>query len=96
MNDKIFCVYIMTNGHNTVLYTGMTSYLPGRVWQHKSKVVEGFTKRYSASKLVYYEVHPTALSAITREKQIKSWSRARKEELIRQFNPTWHDLSDQL
>ncbi len=96
MGKKIFCVYMMTNGHNTVLYTGMTSGLLGRVWQHKNKVVEGFTKRYSASKLVFYEVHPTAISAITREKQLKSWSRNRKEELIRQFNPAWRDLSDQL
>jgi len=94
--DKLFCVYIMTNGHNTVLYTGMTSDLEGRVWQHKNHVVAGFSKRYKTTKLVYYEVCPGADAAIWREKRIKSLPRAQKEKLIWDANPTWKDLHDEL
>lgn len=87
---------MMTNLNNTVIYTGMTSDLIGRVWQHKNGVFEGFTKRYKLSKLVYFEVCPGAEAAILRERQLKGGSRARKVRLIRDLNPPWRDLSDEL
>lgn len=94
--DKLFCVYMMTNAHNTVLYTGVSSDLKGRVWQHKNHVVKGFTQRYKTTKLVYYEVCPGADAAIWREKRVKSMDRAEKEKLIKAINPTWRDLYDEL
>ena len=89
-------VYIMTNKNNTVLYTGVTSDLQKRVWQHREELVEGFTKRYNAVKLVYYEVCPDMLSAIAREKQLKGGSRQKKVDLINGVNPEWRDLYDDL
>ena len=86
----------MTNKVNTVLYTGVTSGLRGRVWQHKEKLVDGFTKKYSITKLVYYDVTESMESAIAREKQIKGWTRAKKLVLIEGRNPEWRDLSDEL
>jgi putative endonuclease len=70
-----YCVYIMTNKINTVLYTGYSSVLPGRVLNHKEKIVDGFTKRYNVNKLVHYEAGESREGALWREKQIKSWSR---------------------
>ena len=70
--------------------------MAGRLYQHKSKLVEGFTKRYNIDRLVYFEATPDALSAISREKQIKGWRRARKLALIEAMNPTWEDLSGSL
>jgi putative endonuclease len=87
-----YCVYLLTNFTNSVIYTGVTSDLAGRAWQHREKVVEGFTKRYNVWKLVHYEVAETAMAAIEREKQIKSWPRRRKVALIESQNPTWRDL----
>ncbi|MDR0291452.1 MAG: GIY-YIG nuclease family protein, partial [Elusimicrobium sp.] len=69
--NKSFCVYILTNKNNSVLYTGVTSNLPKRMWEHKEKVVKGFSKRYNLDKLVYYEVFEQPITAIEREKQIK-------------------------
>ena len=74
------------------MYVGVTSDIVKRVWQHKEKLVEGFTKQYSVDKLVYYEIHENAESAITREKRLKKWKRAWKIELIEEKNPTWEDL----
>ncbi len=74
--DKQFYVYIMTNPRNTVLYTGVTSDLKKRVYQHKHKLVEGFTRRYNVTKRVYYQIAQDATAAISREKQIKAGSRA--------------------
>ena len=85
----------MTNKANTVLYTGVTSGLVGRVWQHKQKLVEGFTKKYNINKLIYYEITESIASAIAREKQIKGWTRAKKIALIETMNPEWRDLSDE-
>ena len=97
MSAKLFAVYILTTRNNTVLYTGVTSDLPARVWQHRSGAVKSsFTSRYSVTKLVYYEVTPNIAAAIAREKQIKSWKRSRKVELIENTNPDWHDLADDL
>ncbi|NQT25852.1 GIY-YIG nuclease family protein [candidate division KSB1 bacterium] len=90
--DKIYCVYILTNRHNTVLYTGVTGDLPRRVWEHKEKIVKSFTSRYNVDKLVYYEVFEDAYEAISREKQIKAGSRIKKIDLIEKMNPEWRDL----
>ncbi len=90
--DKLFCVYIMTNVGNSVLYTGVTSDLPKRVYEHRNHLAEGFTSRYNVEKLVYYEASPSAEGAILREKQIKAGSRAKKIALIEKMNPEWKDL----
>jgi len=94
--DRQYCVYIMTNANNTVLYTGVTNDLKRRVYEHKAKLVEGFTKKYNITKLVYYEVFGDAYSAITREKQIKGGSRQKKIDLINGMNSEWKDLYDEL
>lgn len=86
----------MTNKNNTVLYTGVTNNLKRRVYEHKSKLVDGFTKKYRINKLVYYEVFDDIYNAITREKQIKGGSRKRKIDLINNMNSNWHDLYEEL
>ena len=86
-------VYIMTNPNKSVLYTGVTNDLARRVLEHRSKINAGFTKRYNVTLLLHYEEIPDPVCAIAREKQIKSWSRARKEDLIAQTNPFWRDLA---
>lgn len=88
-----YFVYIMTNRSKT-LYTGVTNDLERRVYEHKQKLVEGFTKNYSINMLVHFEVTDNAESAITREKQIKSWRRNRKIAFIEDTNPNWEDLSE--
>ncbi|MDO8578340.1 MAG: GIY-YIG nuclease family protein [Dehalococcoidales bacterium] len=95
-SSKQYYVYIMTNHKNSVLYTGVTSNLQNRVFEHKSKLVEGFTKRYNLNRLVYYECGNDIEAAISREKQIKGGSRQDKIALIESFNRDWHDLSDEL
>lgn len=87
-----YYVYIMSNRTRTI-YTGVTSNLEGRVLQHKAKEVEGFTKRYGISMLVYYEEFTDISEAIAREKQIKSFRRAKKTALINSLNPKWQDLA---
>ena len=84
----------MTNTNNTVLYTGVTNNLQRRVYEHKNKLIEGFTKRYNLTKLVYYELTYHAEAAIKREKQLKSWKRQWKIELIESVNKGWRDLTD--
>jgi putative endonuclease len=86
----------MTNKNNTVLYTGVTNNLQKRVYEHKEKIVEGFTKKYNVVKLVYYEIFEDPENAITREKQIKAGSRQNKLNLINSMNQTWKDLYDEL
>ena len=86
----------MTNKHNNVLYTGITSDLKRRVYEHKEKLVNGFTKKYNVIKLVYYEAFSDGMSAIQREKQIKAGSRRKKEELINNINKEWYDLYGEL
>ena len=90
------CVYIMTNRYHTVLYTGVTSDLRKRVWEHKTGVGSTFASRYRTTKLVYYEVTNSIKSAILREKQIKGGSRRKKLDLISGMNPGWNDLSETL
>ena len=92
MHDNLYCVYILASRNNTVIYTGVTSQLKQRVYQHKKHFVPGFTKRYNVDKLVYYEATENILSAIDREKQIKSWSRQKKNQLIESMNPEWREL----
>lgn len=94
--DKLPCVYILANRRNGTLYVGVTSDLSGRIWQHKSGLVEGFSKCYGSHQLVWYEVHESMYSAITREKSIKGWRRKWKLDLIEQTNPNWDDLYENL
>ena len=90
--DKNFYVYILASRKNGTLFTGMTSNLLQRIWRHKDKRIDGFTKKYHVNMLVYFELHQTAESAITREKQIKKWNRSWKIRLIEEKNPLWKDL----
>jgi putative endonuclease len=85
-------VYILASRRNGTLYTGVTGDLVKRIGEHRSGLVEGFTKRYGVDRLVYFEVHDHMLEAIRREKQIKKWNRAWKIDLIERTNPRWHDL----
>ncbi|MEW5821089.1 MAG: GIY-YIG nuclease family protein [Cyanobacteriota bacterium] len=91
MNTKTYYVYIMTNKSKT-LYTGVTNNLHRRVYEHKNKLVEGFTKKYNITQLVYFEEYSTSNEAIKREKQIKGWLRSKKINLIEKSNPEWKDL----
>ncbi len=86
----------MTNKNNTVIYTGVTSDLKKRVFEHKQKFVKGFTKRYNIDKLVYFEVLDDAYNAIAREKHIKAGSRQKKIDLINAMNKEWKDLIGEL
>ena len=86
------CVYILASCRNGTLYTGVTSALVKRVWEHKNDVVEGFTKRYGVHMLVWFELHENMLDAISREKAIKEWKRKWKLDLIEAVNPDWRDL----
>lgn len=94
--DKTFYVYILASACYGTLYTGVTSDLIKRVWQHREGVADGFTKKYGVKHLVWSEAHTDAISAITREKQIKKWNRAWKINLIQKENPYWQDLYDTL
>lgn len=90
--DKQYYIYILTNKNNTVLYTGITNDLVRRVYEHKNKLSEGFSKKYNTEKLVYYETCANSISAITREKQIKAGSRKKKILLVESMNVEWLDL----
>ena len=93
---KVPCTYILANRKHGAIYTGVTSNLSQRVWQHKNDLVEGFSKKYQTHTLVWYEVHDNMDSAITREKLLKGWHRDWKIKLIEKENPAWVDLYDQL
>ena len=92
MNEKYAYIYILTNKNNNVLYIGVTSDLKKRIWEHKNKVVDGFTKKYNIDKLVYFEAGENIESAIEREKQLKNWHREWKFNLIKAQNPEFKDL----
>ncbi|MDP2130431.1 MAG: GIY-YIG nuclease family protein [Erythrobacter sp.] len=94
--EKRPCVYIMASGRNGTLYTGVTSDLPKRVWQHREGQVEGFTKRYGCKRLVWFERHDAMESAIMREKQIKAGNRKAKLASIEAGNPAWRDLFEDI
>ena len=96
MQEQPFYIYLMSNPDRTVLYTGVTRNLMKRVWQHKEKVVDGFTKKYNVTDLVYYEIFDSPLEAIEREKQIKSWSRKRKNQMVEAENSSLKDLYDEI
>ena len=89
-------VYIVSDRRHGTLYTGVTSDLARRIWEHRTGTVEGFTKRYGLKLLVWYEPHATIEAAIVREKQIKAWKRAWKVKLIERMNATWRDLYEDL
>jgi putative endonuclease len=95
MYDKTYYVYIMASSSGT-LYVGMTNSLIRRVSQHKRGEIEGFSKKYNCKKLVYYEIGRDVNAIIAREKQIKNWRREKKEWLIKQMNPQWKDLYEDL
>ena len=90
----MYFVYCLTNWDDSVLYIGVTSNLPKRLYEHRHGLADGFTKKYNVYKLVYYEYTNEVYSAISREKQLKKWSRAKKDALISKFNPEWKDLSE--
>ena len=90
---KTFYVYMMTNKSRVVLYTGITNSLEVRVWQHRHARLDGFTKKYHVDRLVYYESFDDPHNAISREKEIKSWRRSKKNALLERLNPKWADLS---
>lgn len=94
MYEKQFYIYILTNKPFGVFYVGVTSNLSKRIYEHKTKAVEGFTKKYHLDKLVYYEIAETAEAAINREKKLKRWPREWKINMISQLNPDWNDLYD--
>ena len=93
--NKTYAVYILTNYNETTFYIGVTGNLQKRIWEHKNKVVEGFTKKYNVDKLVYYELTEDVESALNREKQLKRWHRQWKINLIKEMNPEFKDLSEQ-
>ena len=94
--DRRYYIYLMTNKRGSVIYTGVTNDLKRRVYEHKEKLVEGFTKKYNINKLVFYEIFEDVENAILREKQIKGGSRQKKVELINDMNKEWRDLYEEL
>jgi putative endonuclease len=92
--ERVACVYLLASGFHGTLYTGVTSQLLGRVWQHREEISGGFTKRYGVKRLVWFQVHEEMHSAILCEKSIKRWQRTWKFELIECDNPTWRDLAE--
>ena len=91
--EELFYIYILTNKNHIVLYIGVTSDLKRILKQHKQKSNKGFTRKYNVEKLLYFESSPYVENAIKREKQLKKWNRAWKENLINEMNPDWNDLS---
>ncbi len=89
-------IYIMTNKSKGTLYIGVTSNIIKRIYEHKNKLTDGFTKKYNLKKLVYYEIYDDIDEAIKREKQLKSWKREWKIELIEKINDNWNDLYDEI
>jgi len=92
----MYYVYILTNWTNKVLYTGVTNDLERRLYEHKNKLVKGFTEKYNVNKLVYFDSTNDVIAAIEREKQIKGWTRQKKNSLIESMNPQWLDLSKEV
>ena len=88
-----YFVYVLTNKNDRVMYVGMTNDLERRLYEHKNKMLEGFTKKYNVSKLVYFEETSDVWAAIAREKEIKKWRRGKKDDLVNAANPNWKDLS---
>lgn len=93
---KSYYVYILSSQRNGTLYVGSTTELAKRVWEHKNKVIRGFTEKYNVNQLVYYEMHELYVEAARREKRFKNWCRQWKLNLIEEFNPTWRDLYQEI
>ena len=96
MRTHNYFVYFLTNRKITVLYIGMTNNLERRMYEHKKKIIEGFTKKYNLDKLVYYEQYTDVHLAIKREKELKKWRREKKNKLVESVNPEWKDLTNEL
>ena len=96
MKQHNYYVYILSNWNNKVLYVGMTNNLERRLYEHKNKLIEGFTKKYNLDKLVYFEHTDDVNGAIRREKEIKKWRREKKNNLIESLNPNWIELTPHL
>ena len=94
MTEKAYYVYILTNWNNKVMYVGITNNLERRIYEHKEKVVKGFTEKYNVNKLVFYEQTSDIAEALNREKEIKKWRREKKNRLVVNTNPLWRDLSE--
>ena len=92
----MYYVYILTNWSNKVLYIGITNNLVRRCYEHKHKIIRGFTEKYNVNKLVYFDTTNDVNEAIKREKQLKGWTRSKKINLIESINPMWNDLSERL
>ena len=95
MREHRYSVYILTNWNDRVMYVGMTNDLERRLYEHKNKLVKGFTEKYNIHKLVYFEETQDVYAAITREKEIKKWRREKKNTLVNKTNPEWKDLSEE-
>ena len=91
---KAYCVYILTNWNNRVMYIGVTGDLRRRLFEHRNEFADGFTKKYHVHKLVYFEQTTDVTEALEREKQLKKWVRAKKNQLVETMNPEWKDLSE--
>ena len=89
-------MYILASGRNGTLYVGSTTNLAKRIWEHKNNIVRGFTAKYHVHQLVYYEAHQNIMEAARRERRLKNWCREWKLNIIEKFNPTWHDLYDEI
>jgi putative endonuclease len=94
-NNKYY-VYILTNWNNKVMYVGVTNNIRKRLYEHKNKLVKGFTEKYNVNKLVYFEETHDVKAALTREKEIKKWRREKKNRLVNEINPEWRDLGDEI
>ena len=94
--DRTYFIYIIVNEFGNVMYVGVTNNLKRRIYEHKMKIIKGFTAKYNVSKLVYFEQTDSIESAILREKEIKKWRREKKNNLVEKLNPHWDDLAEQL
>lgn len=92
-HNRKYYVYLLTNWNSRVMYVGVTNNLERRLYEHKNKLIEGFTEKYNVNKLVYFEETQDVNSAIAREKEIKKWRREKKNKLVNHMNPNWKDLS---
>jgi len=96
MKNHHYYIYLLTNWNNKVIYVGMTNNLIRRIYEHKNKLIDGFTKKYNINKLVYYEETSDVHIAIAREKEIKRWRREKKNKLVESINAEWKDLSNEI
>jgi putative endonuclease len=94
MEERAYYVYMLTNWNNRVMYVGVTSDLERRIYEHKHKLIDGFTSKYNVTKLVYFEETSDVNAALDREKEIKKWRREKKNNLVLRTNPEWKDLSE--